>query len=459
MKTAGILTVGGDTPALNALLKAIRDALRNLGFRIIYGFEGGFWGLITNSHKGNIIRTAINEREGGTFLSSLRETPVIPPQELKEIQTFPSKERNQKLALWKAKLQGALNTIKQLKIDLLIIIGGDGTVSATKAFLKEIKKTGLNCKIIFVPRTIDNDLATETELYFNGKVYKIPLCPGYPTAALNVAREAKTLRTTAASTQRIFTMQVMGRDAGWLALAATAGWAEMVLIPEVNLVSDPAKNAQNKKKAEKIFEFEISVERFLKKVVEKTKINNPLHLIISVSEGIFIDGAQIYVSQYGKRKLGGSGDEIARRIMSFLKEGHLNIVAYPNIRNGKKYPLIRQIEVRHHDTAYSPRKGPPSEYDIHLARLLGYYGIIKILKEEAFEHMPVLKQVLSLEELQGQLSSFKEAKEIIRLINIENAHQQFLSPQDFYDLEEFASSPAMDYFLYQILHQEEVSYP
>jgi len=459
MKRAGILTVGGDTPALNALLKAIRDALRDLGFKIIYGFEGGFWGLITNIHRGNIIRTAIDETEGGTFLSSLRETPVIPPKEMSRIKKLPPDERRYKIRWWKAKLRGALNTIKELKIDLLVIIGGDGTASATRAFIEEIKKAKLNCKVIFIPRTIDNDLATDTRLYYNGKVFNVTLCPGYPSAALRVAQQAKTLKTTAASTHRIFTTQIMGRDAGWLALAATAGWAEIVLIPEVNIVTDSQLNGRNKQNKGKKFEAEISIDHFFESVVEKTKRNQPPHLIIGVSEGIFLDGSQIYATQYGERKLGGAGDEIARRIIEFLKNGALDIIAYPNTRNGKKYPMVRRIEARHHDTAYDPRKGSPSKYDIMLARILGYHGITKMIEDEIFEHMPTLREVVSLQELIERNKSPKEAAELIQFVHIANTKQQFVNPRDFYDLSDLTSSSAMDHFLYLILHEEGKSYP
>ena len=459
MKRAGILTVGGDTPALNALIRAIRDALRDLGFKTIYGFEGGFWGLIANIYKGNIIRTAIDETEGGTFLSSLRERPVIPPEEMAKIQNLPPAERRYKIKWWKTKLRGALNTIKELQLDLLVIIGGDGTASATRAFIEEIKKAKLNCEVIFVPRTIDNDLATDTRLYFNGEVFTVPLCPGYPTAALNVAREAKTLQTTATSTHRIFTMQIMGRDAGWLALAATAGRAEIVLIPEVNIVTNPKLNEENKQKTKKEFKAEISIDHFFELVIERTKRNKPPHLIIGVSEGIFLDGSQIYATQYGKRKLGGAGDEIARRIIEFLKNGALNIVAYPNTRNGKNYPMVRKIGVRHHDTAYGPRKGPPSKYDIMLAYILGYYGITKMIQDGIFEHMPTLREVVNLKELTERAQSPKEAMKIIQFIHIRNTRQHFVNPYAFYDLPNLSSSSAMDYFLYTILHEEGKSYP
>lgn len=461
MKTAGILTVGGDTPALNALIKFIRDILVNLGFSVIIGFEGGFWGLITNTHKGNIIRQAINEKEGGTFLNSLRETPLPPPNEEERIKNLPEKEKKREILFWKAKLKGAINTIKELKLDLLIIIGGDGTAQVAKRFARELKKNDISCKVIFIPRTIDNDLDTFTRLSYKGTSLEIPLCPGYPTAALNIAREAKTLRTTAESTHRIFTMQVMGRDAGWLALAGSAGWAEVVLIPEVNIVNDPQLNQENKEKLKRNFSYEVSIEEFFEIVVEKTKQNKPFHSIVVVSEGIFIDAQQIYATQYGKRKLGGAGDRIARMIMDYLKNGALDIEAYPNIkRRGNKIPpLKRRIEVRHHDTGYGPRKGPPCQYDLFLAQIIGYFGIEKILKEEAFGHMPTIKEVVSLKELKEIVNNPKEAREMIQLIDIENVKQKFVPVRALYDCSQFTTSPLGDIFLYKLLAQEGVSYP
>ncbi len=84
MKIAGIATVGGDAPILNALLEGARRALDHLGFSFLYGFRGGYRGIITCNHLGNILTAAVNPRQGGTFLSSLRDSPLPSPPEKKE---------------------------------------------------------------------------------------------------------------------------------------------------------------------------------------------------------------------------------------------------------------------------------------------------------------------------------------------------------------------------------------
>jgi len=94
-----------------------------------------------------------------------------------------------------------------------------------------------------------------------------------------------------------------------------------------------------------------------------------------------------------------------------------------------------------------------------LARMLGYYGITKMLQEGIFGHMPTLREVVSLQELIERNKSPKEATELIQFVHIKNTKQHFVNPQDFYDLSDLASSPAMDHFLYLILHEEGKSYP
>ena len=194
MKTLGVMTAGGDCPGLNAVIRAVVARATGDGHRVV-GVLDGWEGLMEN-------RTLPMTRQdvrgilsrGGTILGTSRLDPYVHGTGYASI----------------------ANTIEANDIDALIVIGGDGTLR-TAARLEE---EGL--QVIGVPKTIDNDLgATDTTLGFNTSVQIV-------TDALD------RLTTTAESHNRIIVVEVMGRTAGWIALAAgMAGGAEAVVIPEV----------------------------------------------------------------------------------------------------------------------------------------------------------------------------------------------------------------------------------
>ncbi|UMZ72807.1 6-phosphofructokinase [Natranaerofaba carboxydovora] len=193
MEKIGVLTSGGDAPGMNA---AIRAAVR----RCIYlnkkavGIYYGFKGLIENNFKelkigdvGDVLQ------RGGTVLSTAR------------CDKFKSEE-GQKTALY---------NLNEANIDGLIVIGGDGSFRGAK------KLGELGFPVVGVPGTIDNDIPN-TELTI-----------GFDTAVNTVIETIDKIRDTATSHERIFIIEVMGRDSGNIALwAGTAGGAESILIPE-----------------------------------------------------------------------------------------------------------------------------------------------------------------------------------------------------------------------------------
>ena len=194
MKRVGVLTSGGDAPGMNA---AIRAAVRAC---IYYGIvpvviEEGYKGLIENQmHVADARSVANIINLGGTFLKSAR------------CQEFRTKEGRAK----------AFENIKAAELDALIVIGGDG--SFTGAMLLE-EEHGVPC--IGVPGTIDNDIY--------GSDYTI----GYDTALNTVVEAIDKIRDTATSHNRLFFIEVMGRDAGFIALnTGIASGAEDILIPE-----------------------------------------------------------------------------------------------------------------------------------------------------------------------------------------------------------------------------------
>ena len=192
--TIGVLTSGGDAPGMNAALRAVtRAAISNdIQVKAIYrGYKGLIDGEVkpftTQDVSGIISR-------GGTILKSAR------------CAEFPTKEGRQQ----------AYETLKREGIDALIVIGGDGTFTGARVFAQEY-----NVPVIGIPGTIDNDLwGTDATV-------------GYDTALNTIMNCVDILRDTATSHERVFLVEVMGRDAGFLTLnaAITAG-AEAAIIPE-----------------------------------------------------------------------------------------------------------------------------------------------------------------------------------------------------------------------------------
>ena len=200
IKCIGILTSGGDAPGMNAAIRAVtRSAIYN-GLKV-KGIYRGYKGLITGEIKefktenvSNIIQL------GGTILKTAR------------CQEFKTPEGR----------QIAYETMQKEGIDALIVIGGDGSLSGARLLAQEY-----DVPCIGLPGTIDNDLfGTDTTI-------------GYDTALNTILDAVDKIRDTATSHERLFFVEVMGRDAGFLALnGAIASGAEAAIIPEFNTEVD-----------------------------------------------------------------------------------------------------------------------------------------------------------------------------------------------------------------------------
>ena len=204
----GVLTGGGDCPGLNAVIRAIvKKAIYAYRWQVI-GIEDGFEGLIVRDKTRPLDPTDVRGilPRGGTILGTTnRANPFSYRVRL------PSGEfvvRNVS--------QNVMARVRELDLDALIVIGGDGSLKIALEFF------ALGMPIIGVPKTIDNDVCL-TDVTF-----------GFDTA-LDTATEAiDKLHTKAESHHRIMIVEVMGRDAGWLALdAGLAGGADVILIPEI----------------------------------------------------------------------------------------------------------------------------------------------------------------------------------------------------------------------------------
>ncbi len=195
MNNIAVLTSGGDAPGMNAAIRAVvRTAIYNK--IAVWGVYRGFQGLIDNDIISLQSRDVSNIiQRGGTFLKSAR------------CKDFMTKEGR---AI-------AFQNLKERNIDALVVIGGNGTFTGALTFEKEWK---MPC--IGIPGTIDNDLF--------GTDYSI----GFDTAINTAMQAIDKIRDTASAHNRLFFIEVMGRDAGFLALKSSiASGAEGVLIPEV----------------------------------------------------------------------------------------------------------------------------------------------------------------------------------------------------------------------------------
>lgn len=194
MKKIGILTSGGDAPGMNAAIRAITKTAMHYGIQAI-GIRDGFEGLM-NGRFVNMKYTDVDNiiQRGGTILGSAR------------CPEFKEKEARKK----------AVQYVKDAHLEGLIVIGGDGSFRGANVFAQEV-----GIPVIGLPGTIDNDLyGTEATI-------------GYDSALNTIVEAVDKIRDTASSHKRVFFVEVMGRNSGFLALnSAIASGAESVLIPE-----------------------------------------------------------------------------------------------------------------------------------------------------------------------------------------------------------------------------------
>ena len=282
IKCMGILTSGGDAPGMNAAIRAVtRSAIYN-GWKV-KGIYRGYEGLINNEIKELTTEDVSNIiQRGGTMLKTARS---------KEFLTAEGRQR-------------AFDILQEHEIDALVVIGGNGSLAGAQALANE---HDMIC--IGLPGTIDNDL------------YGTDATIGYDTALNTIIDCVDKIRDTATSHDRIFFVEVMGRDAGFLAQnSAIASGAEAAIIPEDQTDID-------------------QLEEFIGRGVRKSKSSS----IVIVSESPKSGGAMHY----------------AERVR-------------------KEYP---EYDVRVTILGHLQRGGTPSAFDRILASRLGV-AVIEALKEE-----------------------------------------------------------------------------
>lgn len=194
IKTIGVLTSGGDAPGMNAAIRAITRSAIFVGWKV-FGIYRGYEGLIAGDFKELTTESVSNTiQKGGTFLKTARSKEFMTPE-------------------GRAK---AFASLQRFGVDALIVIGGNGSLAGAQDFAREY-----DIPVVGLPGTIDNDL------------YGTDSTIGYDTALNTIVDCVDKIRDTATSHDRIFFIEVMGRDAGFLAQnSAIAAGAEAAIIPE-----------------------------------------------------------------------------------------------------------------------------------------------------------------------------------------------------------------------------------
>jgi len=299
IKKIGVLTSGGDAPGMNAAVRAVVRACIYYDIDV-FGIYKGYDGLIGDNMEQLYVRSVSNIlSRGGTFLLSARS------------EEFRSSEGRKK----------AFNNFRKHGLDALIVIGGDGSFTGASIFSEEF-----GVPVIGVPGTIDNDLA--------GTDFTI----GFDTAC-NTAREAiDKIRDTASSHDRLFFVEVMGRDAGFIALnSAIGGGAVAMIVPEHHwsidaLIKRLRKGASSRKSSNVVV------------VAEGCHLGSALDIADQVKEQL--DYFDIRVTVLGHLQRGGSPTTLDRVLAS-----RLGVAAVEGLREGKSDVMVGMLN---NHIAYTP---------------------------------------------------------------------------------------------------------
>lgn len=320
-KTAiGVLTGGGDCAGLNPALKwVVKTALderlqreRDVQYEVL-GIRDGWRGLTYAGLTGpdtkeyitplseELVRTW--DRYGGTMLGTSRTNP------------YDSKKDRSKTVL---------DNIEKLGLEALIVIGGDDT----QGVAEKLSQAGVN--VVGIPKTIDKDLP--------GTDYTL----GFETALNVITEEVDRLRTTAGSHKRIFVVETMGRNAGWLALeGGESSGAFIILIPE----------------------YDFSLEKVNELLLEGRRRGSRYDIVV-VAEGAKPAGGSQAVSReivdsFGHKTLGGIGEALAREIEETIK-----------------------LETRSIVLSHLQRGGAPCAYDRRMGRYFGIAAIDLVVRKD-----------------------------------------------------------------------------
>ncbi|MBE3585058.1 6-phosphofructokinase [Desulfofundulus thermocisternus] len=340
VKRIGLLTGGGDAPGLNAVIRAVvKAAIREYGLSVV-GFLNGFGGLIKNQARELTEKDVIGILpRGGTILGTTnRDNPFH----------YPVIKGGKKVYVDVS--DRIFENISIHGVDALVVIGGDGSL----AIARELFDKGL--PVVGVPKTIDNDLLATDQTF------------GFDTALTTATEALDKLHTTAESHHRVMVLEVMGRYAGWIALAAgIAGGADVILIPEIPY------------RIEKVID-----------MINQREIQGKKFSIIVVAEGAKpVDGELVVQKRvedsFDPIRLGGIGHVVAQQVEEATgKETRVTILGHLQ------------------------RGGSPTAFDRILATRYGT-GAVRLVMEGRFGHMVCLRgaaiDAVPLSEATGQVRS------------------------------------------------------
>jgi len=346
IKTIGVLTGGGDCPGLNAVIRAVVKTAINVYDWTVFGFEDGFEGMILPGKYQfldfNAVRGILHL--GGTILGSTnRGNPF----------SYPVEKKGKVVPMDCSDI--VAETYRRHRLDALVVIGGDGTLHIAQRLQDE---HGLN--VVGVPKTIDNDLSA-TDVTF-----------GFDTAVATATEAIDKLHTTAESHHRIMFVEVMGRDAGWIALyAGLSGGADAILIPEIPY----------------------DITRLVEKIRHREKLGCKSSIVV-VAEGAKPEGGEVAAMRsanppFDLVRLGGAAQRVAEDIERLMaKETRVTVLGHVQ------------------------RGGSPTTYDRALASRFGV----------AAAHSVARKDFYTMVALQGSKITSVPLKEAVK-------SQKFVDPE------------------------------
>lgn len=333
MQRIGILTGGGDAPGLNAVIRAaVKTAIYEYGCEVI-GIRDGFDGFIDD---GGVTPLGIEDvrgllPRGGTILGTANRGNPYARKVIRNGQEVTIDVSDE-----------IVKGIQRLKMDALLVVGGDGTLRIAHELFQK------GAPVIGVPKTIDNDIGG-TEATF-----------GFDTAVTTATEAIDKLHTTAEAHHRVMVLELMGRDAGFIALhAGVSGGSDIILIPEIP------------------FKFEAVIAKVRQRVER-----GYLFSILAVSEGAKpLSGEQVF-SREGDEvytpRLGGIGQVVGEHIEQQGFETRVTVLGHLQ-RGGSPTPFDRWLATRY--GAAAVRLAAQGKFDRMVALQAG--KIVDIFLEEA----------------------------------------------------------------------------
>lgn len=343
MRRIGILTSGGDCPGLNAVIRAVVKTACGVYGADVVGVHDGFDGLLPDGRTSRLTSDDVVGLliQGGTMLGTTNRGPFdLGPDGDPTVRARPSFEQ-------------VIDKACRLSLDGLVVVGGDGSLRIARAFCR------MGLRLVGVPKTIDNDLAA-TERTF-----------GFDTAVAVASEALDRLHTVAVAHHRIMICEVMGRDAGWIALhAGLASGADAILIPEIP------------------FRWELLV-----RMADERRARGRTYSLVVVAEGAFpVGGAPVF---HSRGRLGGIGEIVESELASRT-----------------------DFETRATVLGHVQRGGTPTAFDRVLASRYGEEAV-HLLARGGFGRMVALRgdQVIdvSLDEAVSQPKKVPVDGELVRL--------------------------------------------